>query len=148
MPVVARSGPVANGATIVLAPNSALNSGGALAVDAPGSITLGGALNGKGASWSLSSDGVAFVASGPLPAADTDTLNLSPSVTAELQKAGAVSITSQGNIDLFTPVLLGATGASSTPTLSSLMLNAAALNNQANGNSVFGAANLTLAWRE
>ena len=61
---VARSGPVANGATIVLAPNSALNSGGALAVDAPGAITLNGALNGKGASWSLSSNGVAFVGSG------------------------------------------------------------------------------------
>ena len=144
VPVVTRSGPVANGATIVLAPNSMLNSGGALAVDAPGSITLGGALNGKGASWSLSSDGVAFVGSGPLPAADSDTLNLSPGITAALQKAGAVSITSQGNIDLFTPVLLGATGASATPTLSSLMLNAAALNNQANGNSVFGAENLTL----
>jgi filamentous hemagglutinin len=142
---VARSGPVANGATIVLAPNSALNSGGALAVDAPGSITLNGALNGKGASWSLNSDGVAFVGSGPLPAADTDTLNLSPSITADLQKAGAVSITSQGNIDLFTPVLLGATGSSATPTLSSLVLNATALNNQANGNSVFGAATLTLA---
>ncbi len=113
-------------------------------MDAPGSIALAGALNGKGASWSLSSDGVAFVGSGPLPAADTDTLNLSPSIASDLQKAGAVSITSQGNIDVFTPVLLGATGASATPSLSSLTLNAAAINNQANGNSVFGAANLTL----
>ena len=145
LPVVTRSGPVTDGATIVLAANSTLNSGGALAVDAPGSITLAGALNGKGASWSLSSDGVAFVGSGAPPAADTDTLNILPAVTAELQKAGAVAIASQGNIDLFTPLLLGATGAFAPPTLKSLTLSATAIDNQSGGNSVLGASTLTLA---
>jgi filamentous hemagglutinin len=137
LPVVMRSGSGA-GASIALESGSSLSSGGALAVDAPGSVLLNGAISGKGASWSLASNSVAFVGSGTSP----DTLNIDSSLLASLQAAGAVRISSQGNIDLYAPVTLGASAAS--PTLSSLTLVGAQINNTIAADSVFGAANLTL----
>jgi len=141
LPVVTRSGSGA-GATITLESGSSLSSGGALALDAPGNVIMNGAINGKGASWSLASNSIAFVGSGT----SSDTLNIDSNLLASLQAAGAVRISSQGNIDLYAPVTLGAgAGASaSTPTLSSLTLLGAQLNNTAGADSVFGAANLTL----
>jgi hypothetical protein len=139
LPVVTRQGSVA-GATVTLEAGSTLSSGGALAVDAPGTISLAGTLTAKGASWSLSSDSVAFVGAGT----STDTLDITSAVAADLQQAGAARISSQGAIDLLVPVSLGATSVTAAPTLSSLTLLGASINNESAGNSVFGGASLTL----
>jgi filamentous hemagglutinin len=139
LPVVTRSGNGA-GATITLESGSSLSSGGALALDAPGSVMLNGAINGKGASWSLASNSVAFVGAGTSP----DTLNIDSGLLASLQAAGAVRIASQGNIDLYAPVTLGAATTNATPTLGSLTLLGAQLNNTSGADSVFGAASLIL----
>jgi filamentous hemagglutinin len=139
LPVVTRSGSGA-GAGITLESGSSLSSGGALALDAPGNVVLDGTISGKGASWSLASNSVAFVGSGTSP----DTLNINSSLLASLQAAGAVRISSQGNIDLYAPVTLGAGAGNAAPTLSSLTLLGTKINNTVAGDSVFGAANLTL----
>ncbi len=128
------------GATITLETGSTLSSGGALSLDAPGAVTLGGDIRGKGASWSLGSDSIAFVGSGT----STDTLNIGSRVLAELQQAGAVRLASGGAIDLLAPVSLGAASAGSAPTLKSLTLIGSSLNNTGNADSTFGAAELTL----
>jgi len=139
LPVVTRTGSVA-GAGITLDTGSSLASGGALAVDAPGSISLAGTLKAKGASWSLSSDSVAFVG----PGTSADSLNLTAAVAADLQQAGAARISSQGAIDLNVPVSLGATSVTAAPTLSSLTLLGTAINNESAGNVIFGGTTLTL----
>ena len=140
LPVVARSGSVA-GASITLEAGSHLNSGGALALDAPGTIAIAaGTVGGKGASWSLSSDSVSFLGS----SASNDSLNVNSGVLAELQQAGAARISSQGAIDIFAPVTLGAAAAGSAPTLNALTLLGTAINNQSGGNTVLGASTLTL----
>jgi filamentous hemagglutinin len=137
LPIVTRIGSAA-GATITLEPGSSLSSGGALAIDAPGIVTVAGAISGNGASWSLASNSIAFVGSGTSP----DTLNIDSNLVASLQSAGAVRLSSQGNIDLYAPVTLGA-GASTAP-LNSLALFGAAIINQTNADSMFGGLSLTL----
>jgi filamentous hemagglutinin family protein len=142
LPVVARTGLNGTaGASISLAQGATLSSGGALSVDAPGDIELAGTLNGKGASWSLSSSNVAFVGSGT----STDTLNINSGILSALQTAGALRISSQGDIDIDSSVLLGVNTGGSSPTLTSLTLIANSINNQAGGDSVFGGESLTLA---
>jgi hypothetical protein len=69
-------------------------------------------------------------------------LNIDGALLPALQQAGALRISSQGNIDIDTPVSLGVGAAA--PTLSSLTLIGAAINNNAAGSSEFGAASLTL----
>lgn len=141
LPVVSRSGlNGATGATISVQQGSTLSSGGALAVDAPGDITLAGTLNGKGASWSLSSGRVAFVGSGT----SADTLNIGTGLLSSLQTAGALRIESQGDIDIDSAVTLGVDSTGTTPTLNSLTLVGNSINNQATGNSVFGATSVLL----
>jgi filamentous hemagglutinin len=139
LPVVTRASNVA-GATITLESGSTLSSGGALALDAPGAISMAGTVSGKGASWSLSSSSVGILGSGN----STDALNINSNILAGLQQAGSVRIASQGALDLYAPVTLGAASAGSTPTLKSLTLIGTELNNQATGDSVFGASTLTL----
>ncbi|MGA2399410.1 MAG: filamentous hemagglutinin family protein [Steroidobacteraceae bacterium] len=126
------------GATIDVARGATLASAGALAIDAPGDVTLAGTLSGKGASWSLSSGSVAFVASAP----SNDSLNINTALLSSLQQAGALRISSEGNIDIDAPVSLGV--GASAPTLSSLTLIGNAINNNAAGNSEFGAASLNI----
>jgi filamentous hemagglutinin family protein len=141
LPVASRSALNGSaGATIDVAQGATLASGGALAIDAPGDVTLAGTLNGKGASWSLSSASVAFVGS----ASSADSLNINAALLSSMQQAGALLISSQGNIDIDTPVSLGVGAAGSAPTLSSLTLIGNAINNNATGSSEFGAASLTL----
>jgi filamentous hemagglutinin len=141
VPVVARSSlNGATAATISVQQGATLSSGGALAVDAPGYITLAGTLNGKGASWSLSSGSVAFVGSG----SSNDTLNIDSALLSTLQTAGALRIASQGSIDIDSAVSLGVDSGGTTPTLSSLTLVASSINNQAAGNSVFGGTSVLL----
>ena len=140
LPLVTRSGAAA-GATVELNTGSTLSSGGALVLDSPGSMTLSGTLNGKGASWSLGSDSIAFVgASGAQP----DTLNIDANLAQAMQAAGSIRLSSQGSIDLLAPVALGALSAAATPTLGSLTLLGTAINNENPGSSSFGAASLTL----
>jgi filamentous hemagglutinin len=138
LPIVARGGAGA-GATVELAVGSRLSSGGALVLDSPGNMTLDGTLSGRGASWSLGSDSIAFVGSGTaLP----DTLNIDSSLVQSLQTAGSVRLASEGSIDLLVPVSLGASDG--TPTLGSLTLLGTAINNERTGSSVFGAASVSL----
>ena len=143
---VTRTGTPTGVATITLDPGSTLKSGGALALDTPGQITTSGAnVSGTGASWSLSSGSVAFVnSSTALPGGDADTLNIDSGLLSSLQQAGAVRIASAGNIDLYTPFSLGATSASSTPTLSSLTLVGNTITNDSGGNVALGASTITL----
>jgi filamentous hemagglutinin family protein len=141
LPVASRSAlNGAAGATIDVARGATLASGGALAIDAPGEVTLAGTLRGKGASWSLSSGSVAFVGSAP----STDSLNIDGALLSSLQQAGALRISSQGNIDIDTPVTLGVDAGKSAPTLSSLTLIGNAIDNNTTGGAQFGAATLTL----
>lgn len=142
LPIVSRTTVSSTaGATISVAQGAALSSGGALSVDAAGDISLAGTLSGKGASWSLSSGSVAFVGSGT----STDTLNIGTNLLSSLQGAGAVRIASEGGLDIDAPVSLGVNAAGTAPTLTSLTLIGNSINNQAGGNSAFGADNLTLA---
>jgi filamentous hemagglutinin len=139
LPVVTRSGSGGSPATIDLESGSHLSTGGSLAVDAPGNVTLGGTLSAKGASWSLSSASIGLGTD-----ASADSLNLGTGLLANLEQAGAVRIASQGSIDIFAPVQLGASSASAVPTLSSLTLSGTEINNETTQNSVFGGASLTL----
>jgi hypothetical protein len=141
LPLVARAG-AAMGGTVALDTGSALKSGGAIVLDAPTGVTIAdGTVSGAGASWSLGSNSIAFVgASGQTP----DALNIDPSFVHALQSAGAVRLASQGNIDLYTPVALGATSAGAAPNLNSLTLLATTIQNQNGGSSVFGAQDLSL----
>ena len=142
LPVVGRGSQiVATPATITLEPGANLGSGGALALDAPGAVTIAdGTLQGKGASWSLASSSIAFVGAGT---AVTDNLNIDAALTSALQQAGAARIASAGSLDIGTPVTFGM-DASGTPSLGSLTLIASEINNLAAGNSVFAAHTLTL----
>jgi filamentous hemagglutinin len=127
------------GATLTVEAGSVLSSQGALSLDAPGTVDISGTINGKGASWSLASNSIAFVGKG----ASTDTLQINASLLGNLQQAGAVRLASAGSIDVLSPVSLGATSSAGAPTLSSLTLIGSSLNNTA-GDSVFGAKTLTL----
>jgi filamentous hemagglutinin len=141
LPVVTRAGlNGAAGATITVQQGATLSSGGALAFDAPGNISLAGTLSGKGASWSLSSSSVAFGGSATSP----DTLNINSGLLSALQQAGAIIITSQGDIDIEHPVSLGVSSNGTTPTLSSLTLIANTIDDQAGGSSIFGGNNISL----
>jgi filamentous hemagglutinin family protein len=138
VPATASASPPAN-ATLTIASGATLSSGGALVADAPGDVSLAGTLNGKGASWSLSSSSIAFVGSGTSP----DTLNIGSGLLADLQQAGAVRLASLGDIDIAAPISLGVAPNETTPILSALTLVANSIDNHGAGNTVFGAAALT-----
>lgn len=141
LPLVARTG-AASGGSVTLDPGSNLKSGGALVLDAPSNVSIAdGTVSAAGASWSLGSNSIAFVGiSGQQP----DTLNIDASLTQALQSAGAVRLASQGNLDLYVPVTLGAVSVGTAPTLDALTLLATTIDNQNAGSSVFGAQSLTL----
>src|SRR6185437_3948519 len=109
--------PAGTSATINLHSGSTLSSGGALTFDTPGTITTAGAINGKGASWSLSSSSIAFTGSG---ASSTDSLNIDSNLLGSLQQAGSVRLSSAGAIDIQTAVSLGASSSGAAPTLNAL----------------------------
>jgi filamentous hemagglutinin len=136
LPLVARTG-AASGGSVTLDPGSNLKSGGALVLDAPSNVSIAdGTVSAAGASWSLGSNSIAFVGiSGQQP----DTLNIDASLTQALQSAGAVRLASQGNLDLYVPVTLGAVSVGTAPTLDALTLLATTIDNQNGGSSVFGA---------
>jgi len=141
LPLVTRTG-VASGGSVTLDSGASVKSGGALVLDAPTRVTIAdGSVSGTGASWSLGSNSIAFVgSSGQQP----DALNIDTSLTQALQPAAAVRLASQGNLDVYTPVALGASSVIATPTLGALTLLATTIDDQSPGSSVFGAKNLTL----
>lgn len=139
LPLVTRSGAGASG-SVTLDAGASVKSGGALVLDAPTRIAIGdGTLGGQGASWSLAANSIAFVGNS---SAQPDALNIDASLAQSLESAGAVRLASQGNLDLYAPVTVGATSASATPTLGALTLLASTIDNQNSGSSVFGAKNL------
>lgn len=142
LPVAVRAGTSSSNATIDIETGATLSTRGAVALDSPGTVTIAGNITAPGASWSLASSSIAFVSS---LSSSGDSLQISPSVLAEMQAAGAVALTSAGAVDLQTAVNLGATSASSSLALSSLTITAASLDNNCAGcASVFGAKTLTL----
>jgi filamentous hemagglutinin len=127
--------------TIQIDSGASLSTRGAVALDAPGGISVLGTINAPGASWSLASSSIAFVGTG---GSSSDTLVINPALLAQMQSAGALQLTAIGSIDLLTNVNLGASSATSAPAFSTLGLTAASINNTAGGNSVFGGQTLML----
>jgi filamentous hemagglutinin family protein len=145
LPIAARSaatgGGTVTGGTIGIERGATLKTRGAVALDAPAGVSVAGTIDAPGASWSLASDSIAFVGGA---ASSSDTLQINLALLSQLQTAGAAQLASAGAIDLLVPVTLGASAASSAPTLSSLSLTAASINNLVNGASVFGGQTLSL----
>ncbi|MDB6102111.1 MAG: hemagglutinin-related protein [Gammaproteobacteria bacterium] len=137
------SGQVSGSAvTVAVDAGASVASRGSLSIDAPGGVSLNGALVGPGAEWSLGSSSIGFVPAGT----KADALSIGPGLLAQLATAGAVRLASTGAIDLLTPVTLGV-DANGSPTLASLTISAESLNNQAGagaGTTQFGAQKLTL----
>jgi filamentous hemagglutinin len=111
-------------ATVAIDAGASIASRGSLSIDGLGGVTLNGTVGGPGAQWSLGSSSIAFVPS----AVTADALSLNPALVAQLGSASAVRLASTGSIDFLTPTSLGV-GASGTPTLTSLTLEASSLNN-------------------
>ena len=137
LPMAVRPAGVSGGGTIEIDQGAALNTRGALALDAPAGIVVAGSVNAPGASWSVASTSIAL-GSG----ASSDTLRITPALLAEMQTAGQIQLSALGAIDLLSPVTLGAS-TQGAPTLGALTLSAAAINNTG-GTSVFGGKSLTL----
>ena len=140
LPIVQRSSSASTLASIDIEPGASVGSRGAIAVDAPGTVTLAGTLSGPGASWSLASSSIGFVGSG----SSADSLQVNSAVQAALQRAGAIELSSLGPINLYVPVQLGALSAAGTPTLTTLTLAAQSLNDASSGTSRFTAQTITL----
>jgi filamentous hemagglutinin family protein len=140
LPVASRTG-TGPGATIDVEAGAVLSTRGAVALDAPGVVSVAGvgSIAAPGASWSLASSSIAFV--GP-NGTSGDSLQIDSALLAELQTAGAVRLSSATTLDLATPVTLGI-GAGAGPSLPSLILTAASINNLG-GSSEFAAGVLRL----
>ncbi len=140
LPVASRTG-TGPAATIDVEPGAILSTRGAVALDAPGVVSVAGvgSVDAPGASWSLASTSIAFV--GP-DGTSADLLQINPALLAELQTAGAVRLESARAIDIDTPLTLGV-GAGAAPALASLTLTAASINNLG-GSSEFAAGTLSL----
>jgi filamentous hemagglutinin len=143
LPVVNRTGASTGGGTIEVDSGATLSTRGAIALDAPAGVSVqdGAKLNAPGASLALASNSIAFVGAG---GSSTDTLLIDPALLSQMQTASAIRLASAGSIDLLTNVKLGASSATSTPTLSSLTLSATSINDGIGGASVFGGQTLTL----
>lgn len=140
LPIALRSASAGTGATLDIESGATLATRGAVALDAPGEVTINGSVNAPGANWSLASSSIAFVGNGTTSA---DTLQIGQALLQQMQSAGAISLTSAGSIDLLTPVMLGASSATAAPSLTALTLNAVSLNNDG-GSSTFAAQTMTL----
>ncbi len=134
LPVIARSAGATSAGTVLIEGGAQLRTGGALSADAPGGITINGAVSDSGAAVSLASSGIAL--GGP-NGADATTIN--SGLLAQLQPASSVRLASSGAIDIQSPVTLALSGANS-----SLTIQGAALNNNQAGVSRFSAATIAL----
>jgi filamentous hemagglutinin family protein len=133
IPFLSQAG--ASGASISV--SGTLSTRGAVALYAPGSLTVGGTIDALGAAWSLGAGSIAFVSAGGAPAGvqGSPALLIGPGLLSQMQQAGSLQLSSAGDIDFWTPMALGASSNSSaaTPTLASLTLSAAQLNSCAVG---------------
>lgn len=132
---------------IAIAQDATVSTRGALSLDAPGVIDVdpNSHFDASGASISLASHSIAFVPNGSTESGDAFQIESSSSLLSALQSASALRIASGSSIDILSPTLdLGATSASSTPTLQSLTLIGTAINNRNGGSVVLGAQSLTL----
>jgi filamentous hemagglutinin family protein len=120
--------------TVAVDAGATVASRGALSIDGPGGVTLAGTLTGPGAAWSLGAGSIAIVPSG----ASSDALAIGPALLAQLEGAGAVRLASSGALDLLTPTTLGV-DANGNPTLGSLTLVAATINNLTGAKGTAGA---------
>lgn len=133
--------------SIEIAQGATISTRGAVSLDAPGLINMdpNSQLETAGASWSLASQSVAFVPVSSGSSGDTLQIASNSSLLSALQAAGSVRIASGSSIDILTPTLdLGATSASSAPTLQSLTLIGTSINNVSGGSVTLGAQTLTL----
>jgi filamentous hemagglutinin len=129
----------AGAATVAIDAGGSIASRGSLSIDGIGGVTLNGTVAGPGAEWSLGSSSIAFAPAG----ASTDAMSIGSGLLAQLGAAGAVRLASTGSIDLLMPVSLGV-GASGTPTLTSLTLEASSLNNLTGADGNAGATTTRL----
>ena len=139
LPLVTRSG-AAGSAAVTLDAGSTLATGGALVLDAPGSVVAAGTLNGKGAAWALGSGSIAFAGS---TGAHPDALNIDATLLQSLETAGSLRLASASSIDLLAPVTLGVS-ATGSPTLTALTLTANSINDPAGVSATFGGVSLSL----
>jgi filamentous hemagglutinin len=140
-------GSYAGGATVAVESGATVTSRGALSVDGVGGVALNGTETGHGAEWNLGSESIAISPNGT---PSTDTLTIGPALLTQLAAASAVRLASAGPIDLLAPVTFGV-DSSGRPTLKSLTITAASLNNEvqpsgsaAGIKSEFGAQALSL----
>lgn len=142
LPVVVRPTVAGASAGGTIDVEGTLQTRGAVALDAPTGIIVGGNIGGTGAAWSLNANSIAFVGgSGATP----DAFNINSSLFDQIQQAGSLLISSAGSLDLVTPIVLGASGSNGTPTFSNLVLNVGSINNKSSGDSVLAAKTLVLA---
>ncbi len=141
LPVVLRTGAASATAATISINNGALDTSGAVALDAPAGVSVsdGSTLAGPGASVSLASNSVGFVAAGMM---SSDTLRIDPSLVGQLNQASSLRIASSGAIDLLTPIDLGG-GTAAAPSMQSLTLVASALNDKT-PSATFTAGTITL----
>jgi hypothetical protein len=152
LPIAVRSasggstGPVSGGATITVDSGATLSTRGAVALDAPESIVVNGTINAPGASWSLASNSIGFVADrhpGNGNSTSTDSLQINSGLLSQMQTAGALRLASADTINLQTAVSLGV-DSSGAPTLGTLHLIGNSINNLSGDNSVLGGRIVTL----
>jgi filamentous hemagglutinin len=147
LPIVTRSAVGSNPASISVEAGATVGSLGAIAVDAPGSVTLAGKFNGAGASWSLASSSIGFSGGNSMAGpAVADSLNISSDLLNAMQGAGAVRLSAANSIDVYAQALqLGTVSATGAPLITSLTLSAPALNYLGTGGSVgFAAKTITV----
>ena len=133
-----------NAGVVQLEGGAALNSSGGLSLDAPGGATLAGSMNLSGASVSLGAPSIGLLAPSAGAAVSADALQIDATLVSALQQAGALRLASQGAIDLYAPLSLGAASAIGTPSLAALTLIGTSLNNRSGSAIVLGAQTVTL----
>jgi filamentous hemagglutinin family protein len=130
--------------TVSVDAGATIASRGSLSIDGVGGVSLNGTLTGVGAEWSLGSSSIDFV---PTAAAGIQpgVLSISSALVTQLDAAGAVRLASTGPIDFQNPqgTALGVT-AGGAPSLQSLTLSAASLEDSSGANITLGAHTLVL----
>jgi filamentous hemagglutinin family protein len=140
LPIATRTNSGAPGGTVTVEAGAGLKSAGAIAVEAPGAITLAGSLSDHGASVSLVTGDIRFGGS----SGTAGGLTIGPDLLAVLQQAHALRL-SATSIDVLANTTLGlGMTADAAPTLGSLTLVAGSINATPAVTAAFGAKSLTL----
>jgi filamentous hemagglutinin len=136
----ASAGAPLNAGVVQVENGASISTRGALSLDAPGGARLAGSVGLVGASVSLSASSIGLLAQAPA----SDALQIDGTLLSALQQASNVRLASQGPINVYAPVALGASNSSAIPALASLTLVGSALNNVAGADVVLGARTLAL----